>query len=559
MTAHHPRPRWIDLPGRPGRVGTAVGCAAAIVGGLLWVLAAPPIGVWPVAWLAPLPTLWAIDRAATPRRAGLYGALTAAAFTVGGFYWLVHLLRVNAHLPTPVAVIGLGVLAALHGLVYFIGARMIRGLRDRRRDHRLGPWPMALCAPLGFLVIEIVLWTPFPFSLALTQAGVAPIRALTAGFGPAGITALIVMVGGGAYDLIGGRRRGRWRVASGVVAVTIGLGLASIRRVDDQPTAIVRIGVVQPNQPTGGDRGRAELMALRRATDELAAAGADLVVWSEAALPFAIDRDQDRDAAPGSGGRIRGQATVPIVVGALTIDDAGRVWNSAIVVEADGRFAGRADKIHRMIGSEYNPLIEWFPSARALMPDGAGSFQRGPPAAIITADVGGRPLRLAIMVCLEDVLPSFGRELAALEPDLIINVTNDTWFDTGAEPYQHEALARLRTIETGVPMVRAVNTGPSSVIDRDGDFVGRTAVRNGGGRIAPDTLLLDVPIGARARSIYAAWGGPLSWLVAFAALAWWLVPGVIAWGRRRLGPRRAPDGEATASAPPPRRGRHRRS
>lgn len=523
---------WLELPARPGRIGTLVACAAAIAGGLLWVLAAPPIGLWPLAWLAPLPTVWAIDRAPTARRAGLYGGLTAVAFTVGGFHWVVHLLQTNARLPLPVAVLGLGVLAAVHGLVYLVGARLIRALRDRRREHRHGPWPMALCAPLGFLVIEVILWTPFPFSFAITQAGVGPMRSLTAGFGPAGITALLFAVGGGAYDLVAGRRRARWRVVAGVAAFAVALAVCSFRSIEDGPTSTVKVGIVQPNQPTLGGRGWREVAALRAATDELAAAGAELVVWSEASFPFAVDRAATRDGAPGSGTRMRGASRVPIVVGALTVDERDKRWNSAILVDGDDRFVGRVDKIHRMIGSEYNPLIEWFPSAEALMPEGAGSFQEGPPPVVITADLGGHQVRLAIMVCLEDVLPSFGRELAALEPDLIVNITNDTWFDTGAEPYQHEALARLRAVETGLPLVRAVNTGPSSVIDRDGNFLARSRVRDGSGRHPVDTLLVDVPIGGRARSIYASWGAPLSWAVAIAALAWWLVPWAIARARR---------------------------
>jgi predicted amidohydrolase len=95
-------------------------------------------------------------------------------------------------------------------------------------------------------------------------------------------------------------------------------------------------------------------------------------------------------------------------------------------------------------------------------------------------------VRIAIMVCLEDVVPSFGRELAALDPDLIVNVTNDTWFDLDAEPHQHEALARYRTIEVGAPMIRAVNTGPSSVIDRDG---ARPRPARPSATVAPSTLL----------------------------------------------------------------------
>ena len=97
----------------------------------------------------------------------------------------------------------------------------------------------------------------------------------------------------------------------------------------------------------------------------------------------------------------------------------------------------------------------------------------------------------------------------------------------------------LRASIFGVPMVRAVNTGPSSVIDRDGDFLARTVVRDGAGRRPPDTLLVDVPIAGRARSTYASWGAPLSWAIAIGAAGWWLVPWLVAWGRRRRERKRA--------------------
>ncbi len=525
--------RWLALPARADRTGTTVACVAALLGGLMWVLAAPPIGLWPVAWLAGLPTVWIIDRAPTRRRAGLYGALTAVGFTAGGFAWIVHLLEVNAGLPTPVAMLGLLVLSSIHGLAYLLGARLIRALRDRRREHPRGPWPMALCAPLGFVAVELLVWTPFPFSLAITQASVGPVRGLTAALGPAGITALLLAVAGAAYDLLAGRRRW-WPVVAGVVGLAGALAVAGVRPRDAGPTATVRIGIVQPNQPTiRGRNWREEIARLQAATDELARRGADLVVWSEASLPYPVDRARTEDGAQGTAERIRGTAAVPVMIGALTIDDDDRVWNSAILIAADGRFVGRADKIHRMIGSEYNPIVEWFPAARRWMPSGAGSFARGPDPIALTLELGGRAVRLAVMVCLEDAVPRFGRELTALAPDLVINLTNDTWFDTEAEPYQHEALARLRAVELGVPLIRAVNTGPSSVIDRDGEFLARTAVRAGDGRHRPDTLLVEVPIAPRARSFYAGWGAPLSWLIALAAVAWWLGPGVVARLRRR--------------------------
>ena len=60
------------------------------------------------------------------------------------------------------------------------------------------------------------------------------------------------------------------------------------------------------------------------------------------------------------------------------------------------------------------------------------------------------------------------RKVAALEPDLFVNITNDAWFGPTDEPYQHLALAVFRAVEHRTPMVRAVNTGVSAAIDANG-------------------------------------------------------------------------------------------
>ena len=74
---------------------------------------------------------------------------------------------------------------------------------------------------------------------------------------------------------------------------------------------------------------------------------------------------------------------------------------------------------------------------------------------------------MAVNICYED---AFGGELArrAAEATLLVNVTNDAWYGRSLAAEQHEQIAAMRALETGRPMLRATNTGITSIIDHRG-------------------------------------------------------------------------------------------
>jgi apolipoprotein N-acyltransferase len=219
---------------------------------------------------------------------------------------------------------------------------------------------------------------------------------------------------------------------------------------------------VQPNLARAGE---IEVIAHHReATRELAGKGADLVVWAEGALPWTVPAAHLEDAV----GMLR-LPDVPLLAGALVqgaeaaAPGPSRVANAALLFDA-GRLVGRYDK-HRLLPfSETLPLEGTFPWLRDLSPR-SGDFVAGRSFA---------PLRLgdhtmAVFICYEDLFPGHVRALAAGgDVELLVNLTNDSWFLGTDEPRVHLALAKLRAVEQRKYLVRATLTGKSAIVDPAG-------------------------------------------------------------------------------------------
>jgi apolipoprotein N-acyltransferase len=99
--------------------------------------------------------------------------------------------------------------------------------------------------------------------------------------------------------------------------------------------------------------------------------------------------------------------------------------------------------------------------------------------------------RVGTLVCSDAQLPALARELALAGADAIVVATNDAPLPRRAVASE-VAQARLRAVETGVPVLRAANAGESLAIDR----YGRTLERRRGvvaltaaapGHLAPAT------------------------------------------------------------------------
>jgi apolipoprotein N-acyltransferase len=250
----------------------------------------------------------------------------------------------------------------------------------------------------------------------------------------------------------------------------------------------ISIGLVQANI-TNYDRLRAEKGAFETVrmvldthyalSDELLAREkADVIVWPETVYPttFGSAKSEAGEAFDNEIIDFAKSRGVPLVFGAYDTDGQSE-YNAAFFLSA--REGARADfpaYRKRMLF----PLTEWVPpildseTLREWLP-WTGRWQRGPGPKVIPLDLpGGERASIMPLICYDVLFSDFVADAAALGADLIITLSNDSWFPDERAPRMHLVAAAFRSIETRLPQVRATNSGVSAVISPAGSILRET-------------------------------------------------------------------------------------
>jgi apolipoprotein N-acyltransferase len=201
---------------------------------------------------------------------------------------------------------------------------------------------------------------------------------------------------------------------------------------------------------------------------------ADLIVTPETAIPVLAQAVPESFALAVR--RFADSTNTSILFGAIggTITPEGRVvdyTNSLFGITPGQAGVYRYDKHHLVPFGEFVPWgFRWFVN---LMNIPLGDFARGP-AVQKPFVVHNQPV--AVDICYEDI---FGEEIArtvresAMPAGVLVNSTNLAWFGNTIALDQHLQIARMRSLETGRPMLRATNTGATAAIDAHGNVIAR--------------------------------------------------------------------------------------
>jgi len=115
-----------------------------------------------------------------------------------------------------------------------------------------------------------------------------------------------------------------------------------------------------------------------------------------------------------------------------------------------------------------------------------GSFTAGKSAEIFEGKVP-----FSTSICYEEMYGHLMREGRNRGAELLVNLTNDGWFPQSNLPQQHYDHSKLRTVENGVPLVRACNTGVTAGIDSLGRSIAK--LENSESPEACGALFISIP------------------------------------------------------------------
>ena len=451
--------------------------AVLIVAGAIAAMAQAPFYLLPVLLISFPVLILILDADAAQarplRRAFLSGWSFGFGYFLVGLYWLAFSFFVQAEQfawMAPFAVTGMPAFLAL-----FMGAASTASVKMR-----VAGWRRILVFVLFWSLAEYArghVLTGLPWNLFGQSFAAHPVLAQLAAYVGVYGLGLIVLLVACAPAAAGGAKRGFFRGVGASLAIVVAVacfGAVRVAMSPTEPTPGVSLRIVQANIP---QKEKIDPTLWRRNVDrhlvlsEGVSGGVDkaFVIWPENAAPILNEAEDALRALD----RILPDNAV-LVTGAVRRqndpDSRLRYYNSIgfFAKTPDGRrAAGFYDKHHLVPFGEYLPMQGVL---RAVGLAQLAPFEDGftPGAGPATIDLGGP--RFAPLICYETIFPGdlYPR---GERPDFLLTVTNDAWFGDSAGPRQHLDQARLRSIETGLPMARAANTGVSAIIDPVGRYL----------------------------------------------------------------------------------------
>ncbi|MEQ1738902.1 MAG: apolipoprotein N-acyltransferase [Methyloglobulus sp.] len=412
----------------------------------------------------------------------LGGVITAFVFTLIGFNWVTYTLHEFAHLPWVFAGVGMLVYGLIgHLFVAVAGMLWFWGRQKFHWSERLSLWMMALIT----ILCEANSVTVFDWNFGYTWYGAnIPVYQWAEFIGFSGLSAVTLLCNLPLYLAWQKRKQRSGKVIFAFVLagfMLLNLGGLGLKARLPAPDAKLNTLLIQASIPNS-EKMAAELgegytqeiirriMALTdEAIQQHKDSKIDFAMWPETAFPALLGEGFRYKELPVLLSQFLSERQLPLVTGAFGVDKKSRlITNSLFLLDDQGEvIEPHYSKTILLAFGEYIPFADTFPVIRQFLPQ-IGQYARGPGPTVLFDWKG---FKMGPQICYESLFPKFSRDLANLGAQFIVNATNDSWYGTWQEPYQHMYMTLARGVEFRRPVLRATNTGISTVSLASGEVL----------------------------------------------------------------------------------------
>ena len=491
---------------------------SAIVSGILFALAFPPYELPVLAPLALVPWIAALAVEEKRGRGLLSGFLFGMAYWLVSIPWIFYVVTRFGSQSNAMGVVSVVILAAINAeWPAIVGWAAVAAAPPR------STWRFAFF-PVLWLAAEHTranVYRGFPWNLTAEALYRHPIWLQSASFwGAYGVGFLVVAVSALLAAAVV-RRRLRPLLAAALLALVVGAGGAiRLSRPTDPSARPISVALLQPNIPQESrlleDRIPANYAAVLDQTRAAAAVRPDLIAIPESALPVYWDTSRvlrrDLTAIAESCG-------CAILFNDVDVETNDRYYNAARLLTSRGMGVPYR-KVYLVPFGEYVPLPRVFFFVRQVSTE-IGEFSAAEEPTVLR----GNHLAIGTGVCYEILYPVLSWKQVRGGANLLVTISNDSWYGAGGAQAQHFAGAVLRAVENERYLLRAAITGISGIVDEKGRIL--TELREDEkGTIRGAARLFT------SRTPWTQYGFAFAGVCDAVAIAV-LVLGLIRWGRSR--------------------------
>jgi apolipoprotein N-acyltransferase len=483
-------------------------CGLAIFSAVLLVFSFPNFDVSPLAWIALVPLLLIAARRG-PWPTFFASWIFGSVFFYCSCYWLTYSMINFGGFPTLLAYGALVPGALVIGLFPAFFAVVLAKVIRRWESQAI------FFAPIAWVAFEWArlqctgqLWNAIGYSQAYHPQLIGAARwggVYAVGF-------LIVLINAALAFAILQRGRRALLLTLALLLFTCLIIFAAARHAQPSTPANVEAVVVavQPNVPMTLSKSVAEMRKLTEdhftisetALRNLPQDGKPrLIIWPESPMYFSYGSDQllrERIAAFAREHRTF------VLLNSQEVAPNDGLYNSAVLINEEGRLVSQYDKIRLLPFGEYVPLPRWLPGA-GLITAIVGDYTPG--SEYRQMQIGA--IRTGVFICIESAYPDIARRFAQDGADVLINISNDGYLGPTAVMRQHLGNAVFRAVENGRPVLRVTNTGITAYVTPRGEVLDATPAYRQDVRVWG---IASTPVG---KTFYTAYG---DWFVGICAV-----------------------------------------